>query len=120
MIRDNLHYEYPGYVIYLSALYTFYSAITATINIFRFKKLKNPGLSASKAISFTGAAMSVMALQTAMISRFGENDAVFRQTANTATGTVVCAGSVIIAFYMILRSTYNIKKIKKKIKKEKI
>lgn len=113
MIRDNLHYEYPGYVIYLSALYTFYSAITATINIFRFKKLKSPVLSASKAISFTGAAMSVMALQTAMISRFGENDTVFRQTANTATGTFVCAGSVIIAFYMILRSTYNIKKIKK-------
>ncbi|HBH94391.1 MAG TPA: hypothetical protein DDX91_01465 [Ruminococcaceae bacterium] len=114
MIRDNLHYKYPGYVIYLSALYTFYSAITASVNIFRFRKLKSPVLSASKAISFTSAAMSVMALQTAMISRFGENDAVFRQTANTATGTVVCAGSVIIAIYMIFRSTYNIKKIKRK------
>lgn len=113
MIRDNLHYEYPGYVIYLSAMYTFYSAITATINIFKFKKLKSPILSASKAITFTGAAMSVMALQTAMISRFGEGDTQFQQTANTITGTIVCAGSVIIAAYMILRSTYSIKKIKK-------
>ncbi len=114
MIRDNLHYEYPGYVIYLSALYTFYSAITATINIFKFRKLKSPILSASKAITFTGAAMSVMALQTAMIARFGGDDLIFQQTANTITGTVVCMSSVIIAFILIIRGTYNIKRLKEK------
>lgn len=113
MIRDNLHFDYPGYVIYLSAMYTFYSAITATVNIFKYRKLKSPILSASKVISFTGAAMSVMALQTAMIARFGEDDYAFRQTANTVTGSVVCVGSVIIAFFMIFRGTYNIKKLKK-------
>lgn len=114
MIRDNLHYEYPGYVIYFSALYTFYSAITATVNIFRFRKLKSPILSASKAITFTGAAMSVMALQTAMIARFGGDDPIFQRTANTITGSVVCFGSVIIAFILIIRGTYNIKKLRKR------
>lgn len=112
MVRDNLHYEYPGYIIYLSALYTFYIAITATINIFKFRKLRSPILSASKAITFTCAMMSVMALQTAMIAQFGGNDSLFRQTANTITGTFVCIGSVAIAFYMICRGTYYIKKSK--------
>ncbi len=112
MVRDNLHYEYPGYIIYLSALYTFYTAIMATVNIFKFRKLKSPILSASKAIAFTGVMMSVMALQTAMIAQFGGDDSVFRQTANTITGTFVCAGSVIIAFYMIYRGTYRINKLK--------
>jgi len=114
MVRDNLHYEYPDYVIYLSALYTFYTAITATINIFKFYKLNSPILSASKAITFTGAMMSIMALQTAMIAQFGEDDSAFRQTANTITGAFVCIGSVIIAFYMIYRGTYCIKKLKDK------
>lgn len=113
MIRDNLHYEYPGYVIYLSAMYTFYSAITATVNIFKFRRLKSPILSASKAAAFTGAMMSVLALQTSMIAQFGGDDPAFRQIANTITGTVVCLGSVIIAFFMIFRGTYHIKKFKK-------
>ncbi len=112
MVHDNLHYEYPGYIIYLSALYTFYTAIVATINIFKFRKLKSPILSASKAITFTGAMMSVMALQTAMIAQFGGNDSVFRRTANTITGAFVCTCSVVIAFYIIHRGTYYIKKLK--------
>lgn len=109
MIRDNLHNTYPGYIIYLSAAYTFYAAITATIHIFKFRKLKSPILSASKAIAFTGAMMSVMALQTAMIARFGADDAVFRQVANTITGSVVCIGSVLIALFMIVRASKKIK-----------
>ncbi len=103
MVRDNLHYDYPGYVIYLSAMYTFYTAISASCNVVKFRRLRSPILSASKAISFTGAMMSVMALQTAMIARFGEEDAVFRQTANTITGAVVCVFAVVISIYMIIR-----------------
>lgn len=110
MIRDNLHYEYPGYVIYLSAMYTFYTAITATVHVFKFRKFKSPLLSASKAIAFTGAMMSVMALQTAMIAEFGAEEAVFRRIANTITGSVVCVSSVMIAVFMVIRATQNIKK----------
>ncbi len=109
MIRDNLYYEYPGYVIYLSAAYTFYTAITAAVDVFKFRKLKSPLLSASKALALTGAMMSVMALQTAMIARFGAEDAVFRQVANTLTGAVVCVSSVAMAVFMIVRATQNIK-----------
>lgn len=109
MIRDNQHVEYPGYVIYLSAAYTFYTAITSTVNVFKFRKMKSPILSASKAIAFTGAMMSVMALQTAMIARFGAEDAAFRQMANTITGSVVCITSVVMAIWMMVRSSRVLK-----------
>jgi hypothetical protein len=105
MIRDNLHYEYPGYIIYWSALYTFYTAIMAAVHVFKFRKLNSPVLSASKAITFTGAMMSVMALQTAMIARFGADNALFRQAANTITGAAVCVSSVAIAVFMIVKGT---------------
>lgn len=118
MVRDHQHYEYPGYVIYLSALYTFYTAITATINLLKFRKRESPILSASKAITFTGAMMSVMVLQTALIAEFGGDDSVFRQTANTATGAFVCIGSAATAFFMIYRGTYHIKKMEKEKGKE--
>lgn len=109
MVRDNRYYEYKGFVIYLSAMYTFYMMIVSAINIFRYKKLKSPILSASKAVTFTGAMMSVMVLQTAMIARFGESGDMFGHTANAITGAVVCTAGMVIAIYMIIRSSENLK-----------
>lgn len=57
------------------------------MNLVKFRKVGNPILSASKAISFAGALMSVLALQTAMISRFGEGDEYFRMKMNIITGS---------------------------------
>lgn len=110
MVKENMHYEYPGYIIYFSALYTFIYAITAIINVVKFHRIKSPVLSASKAITFTGAAMSVLALQTAMIARFGSNDGSFRQIANSATGGVVCLISLAVAIALIAKSAVKLKK----------
>ncbi len=111
MVRDNRYYEYPGLVIYLSAAYSFYSLTIAIINLFRSKRLNSPILSASKALDFVGALMSIFALQTALIARFGGDDAPFRQTANTLTGTAVCLSSFGIAVFMIISSSMKLKKL---------
>lgn len=42
MIRANAGYTYPGYVIYLSALYTFYTMILSVVNLVRFRKNRKP------------------------------------------------------------------------------
>lgn len=73
MIKTNAGYSYPGYIIYLSALYTFYTVIVAVINVVKFHKTGNLILSASKIINFVCALMSILALQTAMISRFSSH-----------------------------------------------
>ncbi len=103
MIWKNEGYEYPGYVIYFSAMYTFYAFISAIMNLVKFRRAGSPILSASKAISFAGALMSVLALQTAMISRFGEGDERFRMEMNSITGSFVLGITLFMAVYLIVR-----------------
>lgn len=82
MVLTNSGFTYPGYVIYLSAMYTFYKVIMAAIDLARFKKVGSPILSAGKAVNFIAAKTSVLGLQTAMIAAFSENNDDFRLTMN--------------------------------------
>ncbi len=113
MIRDNKYYEYPGVVIYLSAAYTFYTLTIALINLFKSGRLNSPILSASKALNFAGALMSIFVLQTALIARFGDDDALFRQVANSLMGAAVCLTTFGIAVFMIIKSCVKLKYPKK-------
>lgn len=114
MIWKNEGYEYPGYVIYLSAMYTFYSFISAITNIVKYRKVGNPILSASKAINFAGALMSILALQTAMISRFGGGDEYFRMKMNIITGSCVLIITLFMAIYLIVRGQKALNKLDRK------
>ena len=104
MIKTNAGYIYPGYIIYLSALYTFYTIIIAVINIIKFHKMGNLILIASKIINFVCALMSILGLQTAMITHFSTNGESYRQMMNAITGGVVYAFVIIMALYMIIHS----------------
>lgn len=107
MVRTNASFSYPGYVIYLSALYAFYAIITSVINLIKFRKLGNPILSAAKVLNFISAMMSILGLQTAMIARFSSHQDAYRQYMNAITGSGIYVGSVIIAIYMILHSIHK-------------
>lgn len=110
MVLDDRHFQPPGFVIYASAAYTFYLVIMAVVNLFRFRKLNRPILSASKALTFVGALMSLMALQTAMIARFG-GGAAFRRTANALTGGGVCLAGIATALFMLLHGTRQLREL---------
>lgn len=60
MIRTDSRYFYPGSVIYLSALYTFYAFILAIVNVMRFRALGSPILSAAKVLNLVSALMSLL------------------------------------------------------------
>ena len=68
MIKTEASFSYPGYIIYLSAIYTFYIMILSIINIIKFKQAGSPILLAGKVLNFISALMSILGLQTAMIS----------------------------------------------------
>lgn len=104
MIRTNSGFSYPGYVIYLSALYTFYTLIMAVKNLAKFRKIGSPILSAGKVLNFVSAMMSILGLQTAMISRFSNNGEDYRKMMNTITGGFVYGIVIIIAVYMLSHS----------------
>lgn len=101
MITQNSGFPYPGFTIYALAAYTFYSVILSVVNLVREHRLNSPLFAAARVLNFVAALMSVLGLQTAMITMFsGEGDG-FRQAMNTVTGTAVLVSVIVIAALMI-------------------
>lgn len=111
MVRTNSGFFYPGSIIYLSALYTFYAMTVSVIHLVKFRRLGSPILSAAKVLNLISAMMSILGLQTAMISRFSENGEQFRMMMNTITGGFVYGVVIAIAVYMLLHSSSLRKKV---------
>lgn len=111
IIKTNSGFFYPDYVIYLSALYTFYTMGMSIGNLVKYRKLGRPILSAAKVFNFVSAMMSVLGLQTIMISRFSTNGEEYRELMNTLTGGFVYGSIVIIAVYMIVNASIKRKRV---------
>ena len=106
MIWKNQGYSYPGYVIYVSASYTFYKLTMSIIRAVKNRKGQTPVFTAAGAMDLCVALMSIFALQTAMFSSFGaEMSADDRFLMNSLTGGGVSVVVVCIAVLMILRSS---------------
>ena len=113
LVRQEGGYEYPGVLIYVMAIYAFYAIITAAVNLVKFRRHGSPALSAAKAINLTAALVSMLALETAMLSQFGgEDDALFRQVMLSVSGGVICAFVFGMAVCMIVHATRQIKQAK--------
>lgn len=104
MVWTDSAFLYPGHVIYLSALYTFYTLISTIRNIVKYRKAGSPILSASKILNFISALMSILGLQTAMISQFSTNGDRYRKIMNGITGSLVYATVIVIAIWMLFSS----------------
>lgn len=104
MVLTGSGYSYPRYVIYLSALYTFYTVILSVINVVKFRKLGSPILSVSKILNFVVAIISLLGLQTAMISQFSSNTESSHKIMNAITGGGVWFAVILIAVYMLIHS----------------
>jgi uncharacterized protein with PQ loop repeat len=105
IVHQNQGFSYPGVLIYGMALYAFYAIITAIINVVKFRKLGSPVLSAAKCVTLTAALVSMLSLETAMLSEFGGDDYAFRKTMTGISGGVVCTFVLAMAIYMIVRAT---------------
>ena len=62
-------------------------------------------------LNFVSAMMSVLGLQTAMISAFSTNGEEYRKLMNTLTGSLVYGTVVIIAVYMIIKASVERKRV---------
>ena len=102
-IRLNAAYSYPGVLIYAFALYAFVRVITAAMAFVKYWRTESEALAAARSMALACAMMSVMALQTALLSRFGE-DAAFARTANALTGFFVTLIMLGLSAAMLMRS----------------
>lgn len=106
VVRQNSGFEYPGMLIYMMAMYAFYAAITAVRNVVKFRKYGSPVMSAAKVINLTAALVSLLSLETAMLTQFGAaNDPRFRQIMTASTGAGISLIVLGMAVFMIVRST---------------
>lgn len=106
-------FVYPGYLIYVMALYDFYTMTMAIVNLVKSRKQKSPVLTAAKVINVAAALIAMLSLETAMITQFGAEDGeMFRHTMIASTGGGICVVMVVMAVLMIARSTKNIKELK--------
>ena len=110
MVRENRAYEYPGVVIFAMALWAFAKIIVAAVNLIKRQREENKVLAAARCLSFAGALMSILALQTALLARFGEGEIAFAQTMNTLSGAGVTALMVTLSALMIARSRTRMRK----------
>lgn len=111
VVRDNQTYSYPSTLIYAFGAYAFYKIIMAAVNLIRRRGRDEPLYAAVRCLSLAVAMMSVFSLQTALLSVFGAEEPGFCLLANTASGTALCFGIVLIAATLIVRSTRAIRRI---------
>lgn len=110
VVRKNEGFRYPGYLIYVVAMYAFYNIITAVMEVVKYRKYKSPVMSAAKAIKLAAAMVSMLALETAMLAQFdAENGPRFRQLMTGLTGGGVCLIVLVMAVFMIVQSTKQLK-----------
>lgn len=112
MVRQNHGYHYPGMLIYVMAIYAFYTVIIAIMNLVKFRKHGSPVLSAAKAINLTAALVSILSLETAMLAQFGATDTpAFRKLMTGACGAGVCIFVFTMAVFMIVLSSKQLQKM---------
>ena len=84
----------------------------AVINVVRYRKYHSPVMSAAKAINLAAALVSMLSLETAMLSQFddGSTGPYFRQIMIGFSGGAVCASVVGMGVYMLIQSTTQLRK----------
>ncbi|MBC1483284.1 hypothetical protein HCJ52_13355 [Listeria sp. FSL L7-1485] len=111
VLQQNKGFEYIGMLIYVMAIYAFYSVIISIINVIRFRKQGSPVLSASKVINLVVALVAMFALETAMLSQFDtRHDILFQHTIIAITGIAIWTIIFAVAIFMIVRATLKLRK----------
>lgn len=113
MVYYDRGFEYQGFLIYVMAMYTFYSIAAAVRDLVKYRKYNSPVMSVSKMIKLASSLFSMLFLETAMFAQFGQDTSEqTKQIMIMATGAGICVIVVGMALYMIVRSSKEIKEYK--------
>lgn len=113
VVYQNRGYEYHGIMIYVMAIYTFYTATHAIIDLIKYRSFESPVMSAAKGISLAAALVSLLNLETAMFAEFGADMAkADQQLMIMLTGGGIAITVIAMAVYTIVRCTKEIKKMR--------
>ena len=112
ILYQNKGFAYHGTLIYVMAAYTFYITTRAIVDLVKYRKYRSPVMTVSKVIALSAALVSMLALETAMLSRFGADMAAEnKRLMIVLTGAGVSVVVIVLAVYMIVRTAQEIKEI---------
>ena len=99
------------------AAYTFTALTTAIVSVINYRKYNSPVYSASKAISLAAALVSVLTLESTMLTTFsdGTMTAATQKWMLGATGGTISVLIVATAIYMIVIGTKKLKELKEEV-----
>jgi hypothetical protein len=111
ILYQSKGYDYPGIMIYVMALYTFYSTIHAVVDIVKYRTLGSPVMSTAKIVSLSSALVSMLNLETAMFAQFGgemspESQRIFIILTGAGVSVIVVSLSVML----IIKATKAIRR----------
>ncbi len=111
MVYWNRTFQHHEITTIALAAYTFTAFTMAIINIVKYRKYRSPVYSASKAISLAAACVSMLTLESTMLTTFGDEtmDLTSRRIMLGATGGVISIFIIVMAVYMIVQSSKRLK-----------
>ena len=84
--------------------------ILMVMNVVKYRKYRSPVMSAAKVVSLAAALVSMLSLETAMLTQFGSTDSEMSRRIMTAcTGAGVCTIILAMAVCMIYHATRELK-----------
>jgi len=114
MVYFNRTFRHHMITAIAMAAYTFTALTTAIINVIKYRKYNSPVFSASKIISLTAALVSMLTLESTMLTTFGDGTmtATDQKWMLGATGGAISVLIVATAIYMIVVGTKKLKELK--------
>lgn len=110
MVYWNRTFHHHEITTIMMAAYTFTSFTLAVVNIIKYRKYQSPVYSASKAISLAAACVSMLTLESTMLTTFGQTESpVFRRIMLAATGAAISLFIIVMAIYMIVQGNKGLK-----------
>ena len=117
MVYWNRTFEHHMITAIAMAAYTFTAFTVAIVNVVKYRKYNSPVFSASKAISLAAALVSMLTLESTMLTTFGDGTMteVGQKWMLGATGGAISVLIVATAIYMIVVGTKKLKQLKSEV-----
>ena len=114
MVYWNRTFEHHMITAIAMAAYTFTALTTSIINVIKYRKYNSPVFSASKAISLAAALVSMLTLESTMLTTFGDGTmtVMAQKWMLGVTGGAISVLIVATAIYMIVVGTKKLKQLK--------
>lgn len=113
MMYQDKGFTYAGMLIYVMAAYSFYHITVAIIDLIKYRKYNSPIINSVKMIKLAAALVSMLSLETAMLSTFGGDMPLGeKRVMIAATGAGICLIVIGLSSFMIVESTNKINEIK--------